>query len=82
MTDSTARSLASKEAVAQGVQIRFDALEAAMESNRSHYEKRLAQLEKELDEAPRPLLENPWFWVSVVGAGVGAFYLGTRVTID
>lgn len=79
MTESTARSLAGKEALSRELTLKLELAEKTRTLLEARYEKRLSELEVQLEQAPSPLIENPWFWLSVVGAGVGGVAFGVWV---
>ena len=76
MTDSTARSLADKVFDLEDLQIDYDALKEASRVQADTYEKRILDLKVRLEKAPRPLLQQPLFWIVSISALAGGFVLG------
>lgn len=76
MTKSTARSLTDKVFELKTLQVDYDELKLTSQVMYDTYEKRILQLQIELEDAPRPLLEQPLFWIVSGVALVGGFYLG------
>lgn len=76
MTKSTARSLTDKVFELKTLQVDYDELKLTSQVMYDTYEKRILQLQIELEDAPRPLLEQPLFWIVSGAALVGGFYLG------
>ena len=76
MTKSTARSLADKVFEAKLLKIDLDTLKLVSQANYDTYEKTIVDLKIELEDAPRPLLEQPAFWIVAGAALVGGFVAG------
>lgn len=76
MTKSTARSLTDKVYELETLKVDFEALKLASQSAYDTYEKRIVELKIELEDAPRPLLEQPAFWIVSGLALIGGFAAG------
>jgi len=79
MTTSTARSLADKVYELEDLQIDFNALKLASQVSEDTYEKRILDLKVRLENAPRPLLEQPLFWIVSIAALGGGIALGVSL---
>ena len=76
MSKSTARSLADKVYEIKKLKIDVAALKLASSEIASTYETRISDLKIQLEDAPRPLLEQPFFWIAVGGTLIGGFAAG------
>lgn len=76
MTSSTARGLADKVYELEDLKIDFNALQLASQVSEKTYEKRILDLKVRLENAPRPLLEQPLFWIISITALGGGIVLG------
>lgn len=76
MTKSTARGYADKVFAYKRLVIDHEALKLESQAKSETYEKVIVDLKVQLEDAPRPLFEQPFFWVFVGTALIGGFAAG------
>lgn len=76
MTKSTAYSLQDKVFEVKKLRIALDALQLSKDTMAETYEIRIVDLKVQLEDAPRPLLEQPVFWIVAGVALIAGFATG------
>lgn len=83
MSKSTARDLAGKVYEVMTLQIDLESLRLESEQRYVTYEDRILDLKVQLEDSPRPLLEQPAFWIvsglALVGGLVGGWALASEL---
>ena len=76
MTKSTARGLADKVFEYKRLTVDFESLKLTSAAKIETLENVVVDLKVQLEDAPRPLFEQPFFWVFVGVALIGGFASG------
>lgn len=83
MSKSTARDLTGKVYEVMTLQIDLESLRLESEQRYVTYEDRILDLKVQLEDSPRPLLEQPAFWIvsglALVGGLVGGWVLASEL---
>lgn len=75
MTETTANDLIAAKFAVKRLTIQL----AGADETLSLKDKRILDLEVALEDAPGPMINSPWFWLAIIGAGALGVWGGSQL---
>lgn len=80
MTEGTVRALVDKAFEVDRLNVRLDTLEKLRLADKKSSDELVTKLKVQIEDAPGPFYESPWFWLGAIGAFAGGVALGVSLS--